>query len=884
MARPTPQNFPLSGLNEDAGFDVQPGLTTTLITNCRPHDTITERLRGGSRPGMNKFHADRISGNSPIQNMLKVIQARSFPTPSGNNVIVSNSTAFESQLSNLANDGTARYDTNPNDQNILGVAFDGEFYYVIGSQVTDANVDSNGPNQVFKLNSTGSTYSDTVEWFWAGSQTNAQGWSLAYDADNDRLYVGWTIENDFDGNSGVNASVAELDTSDGTLLWAQDLGSYTTQLALSPDGSFLYAACNTPNTLWTGAGGQTKSLFKIDVSDGSITQTFNAGGSTGSNLANLDVLSDGSVLLSIAIDNTAWDGAGGDSRNVWKFDEDLTVTTSYQIEGGAAVGDGVAAKWIETSGEFIVNYIDNTTPTNSTIQRYNAAGVSQWSFSPGAAGAAFAINGDNNVVVSVPTNAAWTGQTGDANFFILNGSTGAVITNVDSQDTEDLQVRFDIATLATASTDPLITRNTALIIVSKGDVKKLAANTLTTPTDGTGAMTIDQYVISMTELFSDVFMIDGTNAKYYDLATDAVKDWATDVTDGTLPSLPRLLARYRGRAVLSGVVADPHNWFMSKVGDPFDFDYSPATTTAIQAVAGNASEVGLVGDVVTALMPFNDDAMLIGCDSTLWQMSGDPAAGGSIDLVSEDTGVAWNAWTQDPNGAIWFLGVDGVYRIFPGERPVKMTANRLDRRFRAVDLSANRAMMAWDFLRQGLMLVITGVGSGSVATSFFYDERADAWVDETFPAAIGPSFMYGYDAEDPDDVEFLLGSKDGYIRKFDETESDDDGTAFTSTVRFPPIAVTDGNTEGIITFLNAVLAQNSGAVTMNVYTGQTAEQCAAATTPKFARTLGQGNSAFGTGRIRGRYVQIELTSTARWAFENLNFTIEPSGQRGRHLR
>ncbi len=43
---------------------------------------------------------------------------------------------------------------------------------------------------------------------------------------------------------------------------------------------------------------------------------------------------------------------------------------------------------------------------------------------------------------------------------------------------------------------------------------------------------------------------------------------------GSWKGKPRLVVRYRGRTVLSGLLADPGNWFMSSVDEPRNFEYA----------------------------------------------------------------------------------------------------------------------------------------------------------------------------------------------------------------------------------------------------------------------------------------------------------------------
>jgi len=150
---------------------------------------------------------------------------------------------------------------------------------------------------------------------------------------------------------------------------------------------------------------------------------------------------------------------------------------------------------------------------------------------------------------------------------------------------------------------------------------------------------------------------------------------------------------------------------------------------------------------------------------------------------------------------------------------------------------------------------------------------------------MGPSYPYSYDSERADDTEFLLGCKDGFVRKVDETALNDDGTAIATQVRYQPITLTDGRSTGILQSVDVTLAVGSGAVILKVFTGQTAEECMLNTTPRIARTLSAGRNAIATHNIRGKYVQLELSSSAntQWAVENVQVNARPSGS-GRHSR
>lgn len=56
--------FPIRGKNEAFPASVQPQLTSGDLLNVRPIDTLASRLRGGQRPGLNKWSASQIGSSS----------------------------------------------------------------------------------------------------------------------------------------------------------------------------------------------------------------------------------------------------------------------------------------------------------------------------------------------------------------------------------------------------------------------------------------------------------------------------------------------------------------------------------------------------------------------------------------------------------------------------------------------------------------------------------------------------------------------------------------------------------------------------------------------------------------------------------------------------
>ena len=221
---------------------------------------------------------------------------------------------------------------------------------------------------------------------------------------------------------------------------------------------------------------------------------------------------------------------------------------------------------------------------------------------------------------------------------------------------------------------PASLRTSKIIAISSGDITVgTPVEGLQTASGGSGALVSVGQDMGLQGAFQKVYFCDGTTANYslLTLSTNIVTDWGAAVTAGTIPQgsvdatkACRIMALYRGRIVMSGLQEDPQNWFMSKSGDPLDWDYAPAVTSAVQAVAGNNSNAGELGEVVTALAPYLDDVMIMGGANSLWIMRGDPAAGGAIDNISRQIGIVGpDAWTWDTKGNFYFFGHNGLYRL-----------------------------------------------------------------------------------------------------------------------------------------------------------------------------------------------------------------------------
>lgn len=452
---------------------------------------------------------------------------------------------------------------------------------------------------------------------------------------------------------------------------------------------------------------------------------------------------------------------------------------------------------------------------------------------------------------------------------------------------------FPIQCLAQATTSAAYSgassmnvRSLRRIAVSQGNVSLFDTSSFTVAAGGVAALSSTAPVIHAAELFGRVYFADGASQKRWTASSNTVGSWTPSA--GSFPSngghLPRLIAMWRSRLVLSGLFGDEHNWFMTKVGDPLDFDYSPGVTTEVQAVAGNASNAGLVGDVITSIVPCNAETLVFGCDHSIWVMHGDPAAGGRLSPLSDSIGMAWGVpWCKDPEGNLFFFSSrGGVYRAEGCTgHPMRITFDSIDEELATVDLSVTLCRMAWNDREQGLHLWLTAL-DGSESTHYFYDARNQGWWRDRFSSALlNPVAAHVFDGDGASDRAILLGCRDGRVRKWDIAAETDDTEDVESYCYLGPLR---GKTMQavVVRELQGTLADDSGPVKWELYSGNSAEAALAREDPASQGVWNPGRNPSSMQGARGDSVFLKIGNSAGcqtpWALEQVQAKLELVGQ------
>lgn len=974
---PYPVVFPVRGLHEGIGFDIQPAGTTADALNVSGYDAILNRLRGGSRPGLSKYAAHQVNGSNPIQPILKMSTAVS--TTSREELVTEDFSAsayggsspgyIGEDLMRWVHSATTRTQSNATllDAANDWLTIDDPFSSVVARLIPVAYEITNDVTATIRANGL-STASEIADGECTRIGPFIRGSNLC-----DTGIVARFVRV---GANQVQLEIASFTTSAATQIVAsatQNLNASATltsdlTIRLSESGDTLTAVANWPTqaisnltitTVTTTNSGESRggvharaatadatpdaawrilkaitytklipaeplvleSLLGTETNPQDTNRYFLPAGwssttlnvSTGLATTTDGIQTSGADPDYITIDDTnnlIWD-ASGTTGNTMRFLEptsgrstnafEFSPSDQYTGAGGSGVGFGVLVDSTRRNGVFY--YLNVVGSAQSAITKdYRIEGMTVRVIVNGASVASRTIHttgvADERIFKStgflrfVYNPATYAITISQNNITLISDSltageqvfaaamTGtrnvAVLQGLDTDSTAGVeQIRF---IESAQSVSPVLAK---MLVICSGSIFSVTSGIVSATINGSGILVDDFAAVMGQEAFGHAYFVDGTFSRDFNNTTNAVSAWAA--TDGTLPANARLIALYRGRVVLSGVVGDPHNWFMSKQGDPYGWNYSPATPNVKQAVAGNNSDAGLIGDIITALIPFSDDVLIFGGDHTIYQLTGDPAAGGTIDLVSDKTGIAFGkAWAKDPNGVLYFWGQDGVYRLALGTAPENISKGRIDARLRSVDLTANRVTMEWDFLRATLITLIQPLDSTDPCRIIRWESRTDAWWEDAYPASFGPSCLFAYDGPDPADQTLIFGCRDGYLRQIDETtDNGDDGTAIESSVRYTPFIAETHASEVVLNDVMPVLAKNSGPIYVDVYTGQSAEECQTASSPRVRRLIAHaGRNSSIRQRVRGYAVQLGLSASGlrRWATEGLVASFADSGR------
>jgi hypothetical protein len=374
----------------------------------------------------------------------------------------------------------------------------------------------------------------------------------------------------------------------------------------------------------------------------------------------------------------------------------------------------------------------------------------------------------------------------------------------------------------------------------------------------------------------------------YDPSTHTLERWLAETypiddedpqsgqPKGQVPTDCSLICRFKDRMVLAGT----NVWYMTRQGNPYDWDYSKTDTQA--AVAGPLSEQGVVGDEVIALMPHSDDYLVFGCKTSLWVLRGDPRQGAALDNLSDEIGIVGpDAWCRSPSSETYILTNDGLYRLpaGAGAYPESLSRERLPRDLVEANAPGYTTLLAYDAKYRGIYIWRVS-DHWEYRRHYWYDlDTGGFWPTGMF-AGHRPLAAVRYTGETASKAGVLLGGMDGYIRRYADENATDDGQSFNSNVLYGPIALSATDERaGIVQELIGVLDNSSGDVQWELLVGDTPEAARKAV-PFRAGTWGPGLNHVVRPKARGGcfYLRLRNAGSLPWAVERITAIRQQSGR------
>jgi hypothetical protein len=445
-------------------------------------------------------------------------------------------------------------------------------------------------------------------------------------------------------------------------------------------------------------------------------------------------------------------------------------------------------------------------------------------------------------------------------------------------------------------------RSICCLGVSAGNIVRFTSSGTTNPTNETGrspVLSATGRLVQWCGLSGEFFFTDGSDyAVVRPLPTIAspngeIGNWNASSL-GIIPPRCRLIARWRNRIVLAHSADSPFAWHMSAFGDAYDWDLFPPEPLETQAVSGTAvGGAGNTPQIITALCPWSDDLLFIGCDAMILRMDGDPMAGGRMSVVSDQTGMAFGTpWCKDPEGRIYFFGSrGGIYVMSPTGEIAWLTRDTIEEDLANIDLSVNRVELCWNNRDNGLHVFIFPFDAGGThLTHYFWSQRTQGWFPMEFGTSattdIQPTAVCVIDGDLPQDRVMLLGTEDGRVLKWDADASSDDGEPIDSKVLYGPYSVQEEGFEAKIDRLSVILASELGGCHAKLFCSDTAE------TPLLPRSeirVAPGRNVNLPVAARGSWLWFQMRSASRtssgvsalgekWAVESVRANIRRGGR------
>ena len=775
--------FPIKGLAEITPFAQQEDGTSPDMLNMLPFDETTGRLRGQMRPGLSKLSSVVVSAaDEPVQGLFWLYGT--LVTESEGSIAPIFST--KGSTGNAAFLGLYDEDGGETSTSFTGTHIGTTFgpdeaVYLVSVVTTTMTIQKyNAP--VADVEAAAWSTDTTM----TGTMTAADLYGIV--ASDSVIYV-WVKTKATDGECIMRFSTssgANLDGTDGcwkTMSYTS--GNIVIQLTgtTTSENNGMMALRGSTLALWGLSGATEVELCLLNVSTEAATYSAGAGGVSA--VKPRRVVYGGNGLIYVAVTYVA----GGVTYSLLIEYNGSAVQTAFDDEISVAsplrdiAWDTVKTKLIACgSGPLSsAQKLVEVTPTTLAVVDITYATTFD-TMSVGFTSGHYYLHSGTSLksITSDGSTERWTKT-------LLTGG-------------RSVSGQAYVPLAAEGGTGVFGDTYNKLIAVSGGDVRLIDATSSTMLTDGESALSSSVNAIYVANLGAYAFFADGSaTPKYYEPDGDAVLPWMSMGGNGTVPSEFKYIESWDKRLVVFGFDDAPDEYAFAARNDGFDWQYT--SDTPLTAISGSTGSIGRFPGKLSAMIPYNDDLLLMCGDNSIHELTGDPSDGGVLSQVTSEVGVApGRAWVQDLFGNVFFFGsLGGVYRLSLDTSPVKISSNAVERRLQNIDPSTAQITMQHDEQRQGLWLFIWEPSTNN-SFSYFYSYRTEGWFPIEFAEGdyrpVVSSKMT--DGSFTGTTEIILGCPDGFIRKLDSTLQLDESSRFPAHAVMGPFIARSGMGDDVL--------------------------------------------------------------------------------------
>ena len=349
-------------------------------------------------------------------------------------------------------------------------------------------------------------------------------------------------------------------------------------------------------------------------------------------------------------------------------------------------------------------------------------------------------------------------------------------------------------------------------------------------------------------------------------------------TKGTVPENNPLITRFQDRIVLCGY---DHIWYMSRRGDSTDWDFGADPYDVSRAVAGQNSDPGTVGDPIIDVAPFTQDYLIFFARNSIWAMVGSPTMGGRIIPVSYNIGLSKrNAFTYGANNnTLYFLSDNGLHMIVDnqGLQIIPISQQFIPQELRFIPDTVN-VIMGYDPVLQGVMIFLYNTHNTVYNTAWMFHEPSQSFWKLSYDTDHFPQFVSFYTPSVQEGASLLLFGSDGYVRIHTPFALNDDGITVSSYLYLGAFNISSSNMHtGLLKEVRADMAETSDPVSCEIRSGDTPEE-AYRNVPRETLTLYNGYNQVYHPRVSGRSAYLVLRgNSVKWAIDGMRLVTQPFG-------